>query len=150
LAAKIILHFFLRAFPAVLFDNPYLTNVEIFMIDTLERKLMAVPNPEEENNEQEKEEYLDPRVLSSVLVSVKLSQIQEEHVDKDPHSRLLELMHSPPVRALLDAAVIYAKREAIPAHEGLQQMVLNLQSIDKLWNQVLLKEGLARLSSQYH
>jgi hypothetical protein len=118
------------------------------MIETLERKLTAVPSPEEEISENE--ETLDPRVLSSVLVSVKLAQIQEENNVKDPHTRLLELMHSPPIRALLDSATLFGKREAIPAVEGLQQMVLSLQEIDKLWNQVLLKEGLAHLSSQYH
>lgn len=118
------------------------------MFETLERKLTAVPTPEEENLDSQ--ESLDPRVLSSVLVSVKLAQIQEEPSTKDPHTRLLELMHSPPIRALLDAAVLFGKREAIPPAEGLQQMVLSLQEIDKLWNQVLLKEGLAHLSSQYH
>ena len=79
------------------------------MIETLERKLTAVPSPEDEKNEARQEESLDPRVLSSVLVSVKLAQIQqEEGAPADPHSRLLELMHSRPVRALLDAACLYA------------------------------------------
>jgi hypothetical protein len=119
------------------------------MFETLERKLTAVPSQEHKET-NETEETLDPRVLSSVLVSVKLAQIQEENHTKDPHTRLLELMHSPPIRALLDSALLFGKREGIPAVDGLQQMVMSLQEIDKLWNQVLLKEGLAHLSSQYH
>jgi hypothetical protein len=97
------------------------------------------------------EETLDPRVLSSVLVNVKLAQAnQEDSALKDPHTRLLELTHSSPISALLDAAAIHSKRQGIAPHEGLQQIIMDLQEIDKLWTQVLLKEGLARLSSQYH
>lgn len=98
------------------------------------------------------DETLDPRVLSSVLVNVKLAQNAQDEQPRiqDPHTRLLELMHSSPVSALLDTATVFAKRQGIAPHEALQQIVMNLQEIDKLWNQVLLKEGLARLSSQYH
>lgn len=101
--------------------------------------------------EKTSEETLDPRVLSSVLISLKLSQTQEEAppVD-DPHSRLLELMHSSPVKALLDTATLFARREGMEPHVALQQMVSHMQEIDKLWNLVLMKEGLSRLSSQYH
>lgn len=93
---------------------------------------------------------LDPRALSSVLINVKMIQCQEETNQSDPHSRLLELMHSKGIKSLLDAATILGRRENIPAHEALQQVILNLQEIDKLWNQVLMKEGLERLSSQFH
>lgn len=101
--------------------------------------------------EKASEETLDPRVLSSVLISLKLSQTQDEAqpVD-DPHSRLLELMHSGPVKALLDTAALFARREGIAPHVALQQVVSSMQEIDKLWNLVLMKEGLSRLSSQYH
>ncbi len=108
--------------------------------------------------ETEKEEIdensntLDPRVLSSVLISLKLAQTQEEAspTREDPHERLLELMHSSPIKALLDTATLYAQRQGLPPHEALQQILAGLQEIDKLWNTVLMKEGLARLSSQYH
>ena len=117
------------------------------MIDVLQqqRNLMTA--------EAEKtEESLDPRVLSSVLVNVKLAQSQEDPSlkEKDPHARLLELMHSSPVSALLDSASVFAKRQGLSPAEALQQIVMCLQDVDKLWTQVLLKEGLARLSSQYH
>lgn len=118
------------------------------MIETLQqRKVMAA----EADSESESSETLDPRVLSSVLISLKLSQTQDEppSVD-DPHSRLLELMHSGPVKALLDTAALFARRQGIPPHEALQQIVSQMQEIDKLWNLVLMKEGLSRLSSQYH
>lgn len=102
------------------------------------------------DEENERAEPLDPRVLSSVLVSVKMAQFQEESSHRDPQERLLELMHSPAVRALLDAAQAYGQRRGVTALEGLQEIVTNFQQIDQLWNQVLMKEGLARLSSQYH
>gem|GEM_PF-5198958 len=118
------------------------------MIETLQqRNVMAA----EADSESESSETLDPRVLSSVLISLKLSQTQDENppVD-DPHSRLLELMHSGPVKALLDTAALFARRQGIPPHEALQQIVSQMQEIDRLWNLVLMKEGLSRLSSQYH
>lgn len=117
----------------------------------IEFKLKKAPEPEDENNKgSASAESLDPRVLSSVLVSVKMASFQAEHGDGDPQERLLDLMHSPEMRALLDSAQLYAERQGVPAHEGLAQIVTTLQEIDKLWNQVLLKEGLARLNSQYH
>lgn len=117
------------------------------MIETLQRNVMAA----EAKAEEENSDTLDPRVLSSVLISLKLSQTQEEvPVVDDPHSRLLELMHSHPVKALLDTAALYAQRQGLPPHEALQQIVSHMQEIDKLWNLVLMKEGLSRLSSQYH
>lgn len=113
-----------------------------------EPKLASISPESEPAKDQDS---LDPRALSSVLISVKMIQSQEEpSSNKDPHSRLLELMHGMPVRALLDSAMLLSKRQGIPPHESLQQMILQLQEIDKLWNQVLMKEGLARLSSQFH
>jgi hypothetical protein len=119
------------------------------MIETLQRTVMAVEADEESENSSE---TLDPRVLSSVLISLKLAQSQEEPAlcREDPHSRLLELMHSSPVKALLDTAALFAQRQGLAPHEALQQILSSLQEIDKLWNTVLMKEGLARLSSQYH
>ena len=115
----------------------------------IEFKLKKAPEPEDDDKSSSAER-LDPRVLSSVLVSVKMASFQAEHGDIDPQERLLDLMHSPEMRALLDSAQLYAERQGVPAHEGLTQIVTTLQEIDKLWNQVLLKEGLARLNSQYH
>ncbi len=126
------------------------------MIETLHRQSMPADAETKTQikmatEEKTNEESLDPRVLSSVLISLKLSQTQEEAppID-DPHSRLLELMHSGPVKALLDTAALFARREGIPAQVALQQIVSNMQEIDRLWNLVLMKEGLSRLSSQYH
>lgn len=107
---------------------------------------------ETESEKNENESTLDPRVLSSVLISLKLTQSHEEAAPpcEDPHSRLLELMHSDPVKALLDTAALFAQRQGLAPHEALRTILGNLQEIDKLWNTVLMKEGLARLSSQYH
>ena len=93
-------------------------------------------------------ESLDPRVLSSVLVSVKMAARQQPAPapGADPQERLLKLMHSPEIRALLDAGQIYVRRERIPAYEGLTRLVTTLQAIDQLWTDLLLKEGLARLN----
>jgi hypothetical protein len=119
------------------------------MIELLQRELSSEsesPSPSASSSSAP----LDPRVLSSVLISVKLAQANEESSGGDPHARLLELMHSSPIRALLDSAQLFAQREGIAAQDGLQQLVLSLQEIDRLWNKVLIKEGLNRLSSQYH
>jgi hypothetical protein len=115
------------------------------MIELLQREISSESEPSSTANGP-----LDPRVLSSVLISVKLAQANEESIGGDPHARLLELMHSSPIRALLDSALLFAQREGITAQDGLQQLVLSLQEIDGLWNKVLIKEGLNRLSSQYH
>jgi hypothetical protein len=120
------------------------------MIETFPRTVTAVA-AEEDAEREESHETLDPRVLSSVLISLKLSQQDEPAPNpEDPHSQLLELMHSSPVRALLDTAALFAQRQGLAPHEALQQILGTLQEIDKLWNTVLMKEGLARLSSQYH
>lgn len=120
------------------------------MIETFPRTVMAVAADEEADRE-DSNETLDPRVLSSVLISLKLAQQEEQAPSReDPHSRLLELMHSSPVKALLDTAALFAQRQGMAPHEALQQILGSLQEIDKLWNTVLMKEGLARLSSQYH
>ena len=113
-------------------------------------KLNLNPSSGSAHEESHAGESLDPRALSSVLISVKMIQSQEDSNQADPHSRLLELMHSRGIKALLDAATILGRRENIPPHEALQQVILNLQEIDRLWNQVLMKEGLERLSSQFH
>jgi len=121
------------------------------MIETFQRNVM--PTQAATNDEIDQHATLDPRVLSSVLISLKLAQSQEDNSagnDEDPHTRLLELMHSAPVKSLLDTATLFAQRQGIAPHEALQQILTNLQEIDKLWNVVLMKEGLARLSSQYH
>jgi hypothetical protein len=115
-------------------------------MEMLQRKILSVP--EEETNSSE--EVLDPRVLSSVLVSTKLNRTFDESSNNDPHARLLELMHSAPIKVLLQSAQNFSSQSGIPAQEGLQQIIMNLQEIDALWSRVLLKEGLARLSSQYH
>lgn len=105
----------------------------------------------EENHEMSSPDSLDPRVLSSVMISVKMSQVQEDpNTNQDPHARLLELMHSDAVKALMDAALLLSQRQGVVPHLALQQIVTNLKEIDELWTKVLLKEGLNHLSSQYH
>lgn len=104
-----------------------------------------------ENDSSSRQETLDPRVLSSVMISVKMSQMQEpENSGQDPHARLLELMHSDGVKALMDAALLHSQRVGVAPHAALQQIVTSLKEIDDLWTKVLLKEGLNHLSSQYH
>lgn len=104
-----------------------------------------------ENESSSSNEALDPRVLSSVMISVKMSQVSEEaNLNQDPHARLLDLMHSDGVKALMDAALLLSQRQGIESHVALQQIVMSLKEIDELWTKVLLKEGLSHLSSQYH
>ena len=99
--------------------------------------------------EQKQEAILDPKVFSSLLISCKMQGEENSH-HKDPHARLLELMHSSPVHTILQASQKLAQDESISAQDALQQIILSFKEIDQLWNQVLMSEGLARLSSQYH
>lgn len=92
---------------------------------------------------------LNSRMLSSVIISTKLSR-EDSAQGKDPQERLLEIMHSAPISALLEAARLLSQRESLSAEESLRQIVINFRNIDQLWNQVLLQEGITRLSSQYH
>ena len=114
------------------------------MIETLQR--FENTNPSEEKNAS-----LDPRVLSSVIVALKLEPMVEDNSgNRDPHEYLLELIHTPQVKALLDAAQIFSERQGTLPQEGLQQILGTLKELDSLWNKILIKEGVARLSSQFH
>jgi hypothetical protein len=50
----------------------------------------------------------------------------------------------------LAAAVSLAGIQNIPEESALRQIVSDIFELNCLWNQVLLKEGVARLTSQYH
>ena len=94
---------------------------------------------------------LDPRILSSIVVAVKVSDSQEKNKTvEEAQKELLRLTHSAPMTALLSAAETLAKNSGVTPQESLQQILVTLKDIDALWTQVLMKEGLARLSSQYH
>jgi hypothetical protein len=93
---------------------------------------------------------LDPREFASILVSTKINSEKNGSGDKDAHARLLEVMHSAPVHAIMQASDLFAQKMGIPRQQALQQIVESFKELDNLWSQVLLKEGLARLSSQYH
>ena len=111
------------------------------MIENLQR--VAVEAEENKSN------HLDQKIFSSVLISTKL-QTEDVNRHGDPHARLVELMNGSAVQALLQAAEIFADKTGLHGQEALQQMILNFKEIDYLWERVLLKEGLARLSSQLH
>ena len=100
--------------------------------------------------EKAQESFLDPRVLSSVILSLKMPEENKSATSVDAHERLYELMHSPAVRSILEAACKHSKEQGIDAVESLHQIVGAFLEMNKLWDQVLLKEGLAHLSSQYH
>lgn len=105
-----------------------------------------------ENNflERVAADTVDPKVLSSVIISTKLVDPDEESSTIDPHARLLELTHSESIKIILKAASEYAKNHSIPIEEALKQLVMHFREIDRLWDKVLLAEGLNRLSSQFH
>ena len=115
------------------------------MIENLQRAAVTV-----EVEAEEIQETIDARVFSSVLVSTKIQQPEESWYTKDPHARLVELMKSAPINALLQASESLATKANITHQEALQQIIMSFKEVDYLWSQVLLKEGLAHLSSQYH
>ncbi|NUM88847.1 MAG: hypothetical protein HUU37_06565 [Bdellovibrionales bacterium] len=98
---------------------------------------------------KEQKDALDPRVLSSWIVRLKAER-EPTPPARDSHARLAELMRSPSVAALLDAAQNLAERQQVQAEAALRQILLDLKEMDELWSHVLLKEGIARLTSQYH
>jgi hypothetical protein len=116
------------------------------MIQNVQRTVMQV---ETEQKNPSEPKTLDPRVLSSVIIASKIQQ-DDPTQGKDPHERLAELMHSGPINALLSAAESFAQSAGLSPEDGLRQIVSCFRDVDQLWSQVLIKEGLARLSSQYH
>ncbi|MCO5142377.1 MAG: hypothetical protein M9962_04720 [Oligoflexia bacterium] len=99
---------------------------------------------------ESKIEPVDPKVLSSVIISTKLAEPDEDALSMDPHARLLELTHSESIKLLLDTASVYSKNNSLSIEDSLKQLISNFREIDKLWDRVLLAEGLNRLSSQFH
>lgn len=93
---------------------------------------------------------LDPKILSSILVSTKIALEEAAESVKDPHAELVRLMESPAIGALLQSAAIFAAQSGVSGSEALRQIVVSLKQLDQLWGNVLLREGLARLSSQFH
>ncbi len=116
------------------------------MIQNLQRSVQQVEAEHTITNEMS---TLDPRVLSSLIIASKVQQ-EDPTQGRDPHERLAELMHSAPIAALLSAAENFAQNSGLSSEEGLRQIVSTFRDVDVLWGQVLVKEGLARLSSQYH
>ncbi len=91
---------------------------------------------------------LDARVLSSLLIKLKVED--KNNSPQDAHARLAELTRSQSIGCLLKAAGDYSEQEKIPPETALRQIVADIFELDTLWNQVLLQEGVARLTSQYH
>lgn len=111
----------------------------------MERPVLQTVTPE-----REKKETLDPRVLSSLIVRLKAERDPLPAGNRDSHARLAELMRSSSVASLLSAAGELAERQQVQPEAALRQILLDLKEMDELWNQVLLQEGVARLTSQYH
>lgn len=93
---------------------------------------------------------LNARALSSILVDLKVQKSEYRVSPQDAHGRLLDLLQSPAVSALLRAANDLAKQQGIQPEEALKSMLQNLRELDDLWGTVLMREGLARLSTQFH
>ena len=91
---------------------------------------------------------LDARILSSLLIKLKVEETKP--IPRDAHVRLAELTRSPSIQTLLSAASELAAEQNVPGETALRQIVSDILELDSLWNQVLLKEGVARLTSQYH
>ena len=117
------------------------------MTHSLQRAISEFEDGKKDSSEDLSE--LNSRMLSSVIISTKLNR-EDSAPGKDPHERLLEIMHSAPISALLDAARSLSQKESLSPEESLRQIVVSFRNIDLLWNQVLLQEGITRLSSQYH
>jgi len=98
---------------------------------------------------REKQLPLDARMLSSLIIKLKVEQAATA-APTDAHARLSELTRSASIKALLGAATTLANELGIPGESALRHIVSDVLELNNLWNQVLLKEGVARLTSQYH
>lgn len=94
---------------------------------------------------------LNAQSLSSILVGLKVHGFEQSNsFSADPHARLVELLQSPSVGVILKSAHDLAERQGMHAEDALKLLVTTLKELDQLWSQVLLKEGLSRLSTQFH
>ena len=93
---------------------------------------------------------LDAQGLSSIIVALKFKQQNNQQNSDELHTRLLEALQSPGIKALLRAVEEAARAQGVGAEECLTGIVKSLQEVDQLWSQILMKEGLARLSTQFH
>src|SRR4051812_21547990 len=91
---------------------------------------------------------LDARVLSSILIQLKVEA--DVAPARDAHARLAELTRAASIQSLLTAATNLAEQQNLPEETALRQIVADIFELNSLWNQVLLEEGVARLTSQYH
>jgi hypothetical protein len=93
---------------------------------------------------------LNAQSLSSILVSLKVHAEESKTPSTDAHGRLVELLQSPSVKALLMAANSMSREQAMTPEDALRSIVVSIKEIDTLWSHVLMKEGLARLTTQLH
>lgn len=103
-----------------------------------------------QKNPESPQSSLTVQDLASVMVSTKITLQENPVVSADAHGDLVKLMDSPAINSFLAAANDYARAASLPPAEALSQIILQLKQMDMLWDQALLREGLARLSTQFH
>lgn len=82
------------------------------------------------------------KILSSALVTRKAGTRSKEDLER----RLAQLMKSPPVRALMQAARTLATETNASEGQAIQDILASLGELSEIWDQLLTREGLERLS----
>ena len=84
------------------------------------------------------------RIFSSALVSCKLKSVGGAELEQ----KLVQLMKSPAIRAVLHAAQSYAFEHNLSEEAAMLAIISALKDLDSVWDQILLKEGLKSLSGK--
>jgi len=148
---KIFLHFSkIKKSFLVLTKNSVLVNLNSPMNDIDNEKTLYTAEVDVATENASASTSLDPREFASILVSAKINFESITPATENIHGRLVEIMNSAAVNAIMEASEDLANKTGITRHQALHQIILSFKELDHLWNQVLLKEGFARLSSQYH
>lgn len=123
-------------------------------LQSIETTEMVAPSktPEKRMEEVPARQELQPKVLSSLMVSLKLQEKQGSlpYSRNEPQAKLMKLLQSPSVQAILEAAGIFSRNSGQSPEEALKQILTTLKDIDRTWEQILVTEGVARLSTPSH
>ena len=92
-------------------------------------------------NENSNLPHTNKQIFSSMLVTSKI----DSNADCSVTERISQLLESPPVAAILNAAEKLSCEKDIPLTKSMEQIIGSLRELDELWTQVLFREGLNHL-----
>ena len=103
----------------------------------------------EENSNIEQRTTTEPsleQLLSEIIVSNKLKSSPSE---KELEERLDALMQSHPIKKILETSIELAEEQNIERKEAIIAILDSIKKLEKVWEQILLREGLENLTKPY-